>query len=124
MTNITPTVIKIKIDNKYKSNYIILTVILKNNTEPNTHAKKQNLLTQSQNWLKNWSRSETSRKEKNKTQCFHSLPFIICPYPVDSQSERDFTKYMFLYQHSNQPIRIEGSFSGNIGLHTRAVAVN
>lgn len=27
-------------DNKYKSNFISLSVILKNNTEPNTHAKK------------------------------------------------------------------------------------
>ncbi len=28
-------------DNKYKSNYISLSVILKNTTEPNTHAKKK-----------------------------------------------------------------------------------
>ncbi len=57
MTNITPTVIKIKIDNKYKSNYIILTVILKNNTEPNTHAKKQQLT---------YTKSELVKKLKQK----------------------------------------------------------
>ncbi len=40
MKNIAQTLTKTKMDNKYKSNYISLSVILKNTTEPNTHAKK------------------------------------------------------------------------------------
>ncbi len=41
MTNIIPTLTKI--DNNYKSNCISLLVILKNNTEANTHANKTQL---------------------------------------------------------------------------------